>query len=100
MVEQRFNVSVKYISETWLFRLWPVPADWDAFEKDRANGMQLLARCKEFLQFWVWVFIYTDLTRGRASLTTFLEWFLFGETSLEYQEFVRFGFHLEVNDAH
>ncbi|KAM0176286.1 hypothetical protein ACHAPF_004936 [Botrytis cinerea] len=100
MVEQRLNVSVKYISETWLFRLWPVPADRDAFEKDRANGMQLLARCKEFLQFWVWVFIYTDPTRGRASLTTCLEWFLFGETSLEYKEFVRFGFHLKVNDAH
>ncbi|KAF7881169.1 uncharacterized protein EAF02_007060 [Botrytis sinoallii] len=34
-VEQKLNVKVMFVFErSHLFRLWPDPADWDAFEKD------------------------------------------------------------------
>ncbi|THV45790.1 hypothetical protein BGAL_0450g00060 [Botrytis galanthina] len=91
-VEQKLNVKIKFVFErSHLFRLWPDPADWDAFEKDPVEGMRLLARCEKFMEFWIWVFVSTVGATHRVPLTTCLEWFLLGEASPEYMEFTRLG---------
>ncbi|KAF7949232.1 hypothetical protein EAE96_008399 [Botrytis aclada] len=73
-VEQKLNVKVMFIFERdHLFRLWPEPADEDAFEKDTVRGMQLLARCEKFMDFWVWIFVSTGHGTDRVPLTTCLE---------------------------
>lgn len=92
-VEQKLNVKVMFVFErSHLFRLWPDPADWDAFEKDPVEGMALLARCEKFMEFWVWVFVSTGRATHRVPLTTCLEWFLLGEVSPEYKEYTRLAF--------
>ncbi|KAF5873414.1 uncharacterized protein Bfra_004874 [Botrytis fragariae] len=89
-VEHKLNVRVKSdIQNLNLFRLWPEPADLDTFEKDPINGLELLARCEKFVEFWAWVFTSTSRVTHRVPLTTCLEWFLLGEFSPEYKEFTR-----------
>ncbi|TGO07204.1 hypothetical protein BTUL_0311g00030 [Botrytis tulipae] len=91
-VEQKLNIKIMFAFErSHLFRLWPGPADWDAFEKDPVEGMRLLARCEKFMEFWIWVFVSTGGATHRVPLTTCLEWFLLGEASPEYKEFTRLG---------
>lgn len=73
-VEQKLNVKIRFVFErSHLFRLWPDPADWDAFEKDPVEGMRLLARCEKFMEFWIWVFVSTDGATHRVPLATCLE---------------------------
>ncbi|TGO67312.1 hypothetical protein BELL_0901g00040 [Botrytis elliptica] len=89
-VEQKLNVRVKSVFlKGHVFRLWPEPADWDAFEKDPAKGLELLARCEKFVEFWTWIFIGTGHVTDRVPLTTCLEWFLLGEVSPKYYEFTK-----------
>ncbi|TGO45961.1 hypothetical protein BCON_0353g00050 [Botryotinia convoluta] len=89
-VEQKLNLRVMFVFErSHLFRLWPEPADWDAFEKDPVEGMELLARCEKFIEFWVWVFVFTGRATHRVPLPTCFEWFLLGEVSPEYKGFTR-----------
>ncbi|KAF7901636.1 uncharacterized protein EAF01_006935 [Botrytis porri] len=73
-VERKLDVKVMFVFEkSHRFRLWPEPADWDAFEKDHAEGMELLARCEIYMEFWVWIFTSTGRVTDRIPLTSCLE---------------------------
>ncbi|KAF7897069.1 hypothetical protein EAF00_005297 [Botryotinia globosa] len=91
-VEQKLNFRIRRVFlKARVFRVWPEPADWDAFEKDPAKGLELLDRCEKFVEFWTWIFIGTGHVTDRVPMTTCLEWFLLGEASPEYKEFTRLG---------